>query len=405
MNRTPDRRAHCLGPVAVWRAPWDPRCALAPALVWLGATLVALAQPRILSQPRDVAVQLGQEAQFRVSATSTAPLAYQWRFNGTPLEGATGDKLTLTNVELTRLGCYDVTVSDGDGVVVSDPTWLLLANRWTELVYFGSSEGMDMCGGGPWNDHLARRLGVPLRNCAAGLANSAGVASQIATYLQRQTPTTNTLVAFWTGGPGNDMLERVPPERAASNRVENVRLLAAAGIRQFLILRFYPPELMPFFRANGYPTNELALRYDALLDQGLEPLKVEYGLAVFRPDMFALFTAIYAKPQAYGFRNPPGTDFWCDGMHMSLAVHRLVSQECYQAMTPPLQITRIAPRDEPAGDVVELQWQGGSPPFCVQHCQDLQGGLWQSACVQYWTNLFWVPAREHEFFRIVHLGQ
>lgn len=404
MKRTSDRRASCRGPVAGWRAPWNLRCALAPALVWLGATLVALAQPRISSPPRNVAVQFGQDAQFRVSATGTAPLAYQWRFNGTPLEGATSDKLTLTNVELAQLGCYDVTVSNSAGVAVSDPAGLLLANRWTELVYFGSSEGMDMCGGGPWNDQLARQLGVPLRNYAAGNVNSTGVASQIATYLQNQTPTTNTLVAFWTGGSGNDMLARVPPERSASNRVENVRLLAAAGIRQFLVLRFYPPELMPFFRANGYPTNELALRYDVLLDQGLEPLQAEYGLTVFRPDTFALFTAIYANPTDYGFRNPPGTDFWCDGMHMTLAVHRLVSRECYQAMTPPLRITRIARRDEPSGDLVELQWQGGSPPFFVQHCEDLQQGLWPGWAT-YETNLFWVPAREREFFRVVHLGQ
>ncbi|MBM3881767.1 MAG: hypothetical protein FJ387_18930 [Verrucomicrobia bacterium] len=388
-----------------WRRPFRFHRALALTLVWFSASAFALAQPRILTQPRNVAVPAGQDAQFRVSATGVAPLAYQWRFNGTPLEGATTNSLSLANVELWQLGCYDVTVSNSAGEITSAPAWLLLANRWTELVYFGSSEGMDKCGGGPWNDHLARRLGVTLRNYASGLANSAGVASQIATYLRSYTPNSNTLVAFWTGGPGNDMLGKEPPELAASNRVGNVRLLAAAGARQFLILRFYPPELMPYFRNLGYPTNELALRYDVLLDQGLEPLRAEYGLTVFRPDMFALFTAIYGNPTAYGFKNPPATDFWCDGMHTTLAVHRLVSEECYRCLTPPLRITLIARSPEPSGDVVQLQWQGGSPPFCVQYCEDLQQGLWQSSFSWFWTTVWWVPAKAHEFMRIVHLGQ
>lgn len=390
---------------ANWRSPVRFQSTLALTLVWFAASVSAQDHPRISSQPRNLAVQPGQDAQFRVSATGVAPLAYQWRFNGAPLEGETTNSLSLAKVELWQLGCYDVTVSNRAGEITSAPAWLLLANRWTELVYFGSSEGMDMCGGGPWNDHLARRLGVPLRNYAAGLANSAKVASQITSFLQNQTPTTNTLVAFWTGGPGNDILERVPPEGAASNRVENIRLLAAAGARQFLILRFYPPELMPFFRSLGYPTNEVALRYDVLLDQGLEPLQAEYGLTVFRPDMFALFTAIYGDPTAYGFTSPPGTDFWCDGMHTTLAVHRLVSEECYRCMTPPPRFTLIARRPGPPGDAVELQWQGGSPPFCVQYCEDLQQGLWQSSFSWFWTNVWWVPAKAHEFLRVVHLGQ
>ena len=394
---------------ATRRSPFGFQRALDLTLVWFVAIVTALAQPQISSQPRNMAIQTGQDAQFRVSATGIAPLAYQWRFNGRPLEGETSNSFSLVTVEPWQFGCYDVTVSNSAGETTSAPAWLLLANRWTELVYFGSSEGMDMCGGGPWNDHLARRYGVPLRNYASGLANSAGVASQIAAYLRSVTPTTSTLVAFWTGGSGNDMLEKVPPEQAASNRVENVRLLAAAGARHFLILRFYPPELMPFFHNRGYATNELALRYDLLLDQGLEPLQAEYGLTVFRPDMFALFTAIYGNPTAYGFKSPPGTDFWCDGMHMTLAVHRLVSEECYRCMTPPPRFTLIARRPGPLGDAVELQWQGGvgSPPFAFQSSEDLQRGLWLTGAPlsPFGTNMYWVPSKEHEFFRVLQLGQ
>ena len=44
-----------------------------------------MAQPRISKQPSNVAVLLGQNARFRVGVLTDGTLAYQWRFNGTPL--------------------------------------------------------------------------------------------------------------------------------------------------------------------------------------------------------------------------------------------------------------------------------------------------------------------------------
>ena len=54
-----------------------------------------------------------------MAATGTAPLAYQWRFNGTNLAGATGTNLTLANVQLTNAGNYAVVVTNNYGSVTS----------------------------------------------------------------------------------------------------------------------------------------------------------------------------------------------------------------------------------------------------------------------------------------------
>lgn len=44
--------------------------------------------PAITSQPAGATRTVGQTATFQVTATGTAPLAYQWRRNGTNLAGA-----------------------------------------------------------------------------------------------------------------------------------------------------------------------------------------------------------------------------------------------------------------------------------------------------------------------------
>jgi len=47
----------------------------------------------------------------------------------------------------------------------------------------------------------------------------------------------------------------------------------------------------------------------------------------------------------------------------------------YRFLTPPLA---IALPTGGASGVLELRWQGGSPPFRVQRCVDLATGAWQS---------------------------
>ncbi len=259
----------------------------------LGAWSNAMAQPRISTQPRNVAILPGQNAEFRVGVSTDGALAYQWRFNGTPLAGATTNSLTVTNAALAQLGRYDVEISNSAGAVISTPAWLLLATRWTEFIVFGASDAMESCDGPGWTGYLANRLGVPLRNYAEGGADSPQVRSEISSYLQLRTPTISTLVGLSGGGGGMDLIKRKPPAQAASNHLANVRRLAEAGARNFLLLRMWPSELVPGFRQDApWMTNELQIEYEALLDAGLEALRAEYPLTIYRPNLFVLVAAI-----------------------------------------------------------------------------------------------------------------
>jgi cysteine synthase len=58
----------------------------------------------------------GTAVSFSVNATGTAPLAYQWWFNGAPLAGATNGSLALANLQAAQAGGYGLVVSNPAGV-------------------------------------------------------------------------------------------------------------------------------------------------------------------------------------------------------------------------------------------------------------------------------------------------
>lgn len=68
--------------------------------------------PTILTQPADQTVTEGGAAQFCVVAGGSPVLAYQWRYNGTNLPGATNASLRLTYLQINQAGLYSVVVFD-----------------------------------------------------------------------------------------------------------------------------------------------------------------------------------------------------------------------------------------------------------------------------------------------------
>ena len=75
--------------------------------------------PSITSEPADQVVDVGATATFTVTATGTAPLTYQWRFNDANLAGKTSRSLVLANVQSTNAGNYTVVVTNAFGSVTS----------------------------------------------------------------------------------------------------------------------------------------------------------------------------------------------------------------------------------------------------------------------------------------------
>jgi hypothetical protein len=71
-------------------------------------------EPAIVEQPVTQNMFEGDNVEFSVAATGTA-LTYQWKFNGSALNGATEATLTLPNVRPVQAGAYKVEIENAAG--------------------------------------------------------------------------------------------------------------------------------------------------------------------------------------------------------------------------------------------------------------------------------------------------
>ena len=87
--------------------------------------------PQIASQPANVAVIEPGAANFSVTATGTAPLAYQWRRGGVDIGGATSSSYTLspTSVAADNGAQFSVVVTNASGSVTSVVATLTVSGR------------------------------------------------------------------------------------------------------------------------------------------------------------------------------------------------------------------------------------------------------------------------------------
>ena len=73
---------------------------------------IVLISPAITSQPQSCTNAQYSTAAFSVSASGSAPLAYQWKRNASNIAGATASTLTLTNLALSAAGTYSVGITN-----------------------------------------------------------------------------------------------------------------------------------------------------------------------------------------------------------------------------------------------------------------------------------------------------
>jgi len=83
------------------------------------AVLTVNGPPVVTSPPASQSVIAGNNALFTVAATGTAPLSYQWQFNGGPVGGATTTSLTIAGAQPANQGSYTVVVTNSAGAVTS----------------------------------------------------------------------------------------------------------------------------------------------------------------------------------------------------------------------------------------------------------------------------------------------
>ena len=76
--------------------------------------------PTIELQPSNVIAEIGDSVGLSVGVTGSAPMTFQWFFNGVAINGATLSTLSLGNVTLEVNGNYTVEITNASGSVLSN---------------------------------------------------------------------------------------------------------------------------------------------------------------------------------------------------------------------------------------------------------------------------------------------
>lgn len=87
-------------------------------------TFTTAAAPKIVSEPSSAVIVAGFPVSFSVQVESVLPVFYQWRFNGTNLDNATGATLTIDEVGTDNAGVYDCVITANGGKVTTSPATL-----------------------------------------------------------------------------------------------------------------------------------------------------------------------------------------------------------------------------------------------------------------------------------------
>jgi sugar lactone lactonase YvrE len=82
--------------------------------------------PIFTAQPSTQTVTLGSTATLSIGIEGTAPFAFQWSFNGAPIQGATNPSYTIPLAQQSAAGSYTVTVTNVDGSTTSSAAVLTI---------------------------------------------------------------------------------------------------------------------------------------------------------------------------------------------------------------------------------------------------------------------------------------
>ncbi|WP_221029575.1 immunoglobulin domain-containing protein [Actomonas aquatica] len=79
------------------------------------AEVVVAFAPIVISHPTDTTVNAGSTLELSAQVIGLPTPTLQWRFNGTPIDGATGSTLTVPNAQPADAGSYDVVYQNSQG--------------------------------------------------------------------------------------------------------------------------------------------------------------------------------------------------------------------------------------------------------------------------------------------------
>jgi hypothetical protein len=144
--------------------------------------VLTVKQPPVISiQPVDLAIVANSNAGFSVYVTGDSPLAYQWYYNNTRINGETNNSIKLTNVSGLQNGRYYAVITNPYGAVTSRAATLEVLSDCVSapvgLAGWWTAEGttQDLVGGGVCVLKNGATYGVGKVGLAFSLTNGAYV--------------------------------------------------------------------------------------------------------------------------------------------------------------------------------------------------------------------------------------
>lgn len=160
--------------------------------------------PTIITQPQSKFITEGQSAVFQVSATSNAPLTYQWYQGNSALNYQTADRYTVYNSTTSLNGnTYKVAVSNVAGTVISDVAELSVSVAPNLAVSQTIAASIDPVGDVDWY-----RIAIPsvggYRIDVAGLGTDSTRYTLVDPLLRLMNNASYEIAQDDDSGPGND---------------------------------------------------------------------------------------------------------------------------------------------------------------------------------------------------------
>jgi parallel beta-helix repeat protein len=197
--------------------------------------------PLLLAQPTSQTVSAATDVTFTVVAAGTEPLAYQWRLNSNNLveagqfSGVTTASLSISNVQTTNEGSYDVVVSNSAGAVTSTPPAVLnvlvpptfTKQPQSQRVLLGSSLTLSVSASG------APPLTYQWRLNGANIPGATNATYTIASVRLEDSGSYTVMVANEAGAVTSDVAEitiELPLAPAGDNFASRISLSGTNGV-------------------------------------------------------------------------------------------------------------------------------------------------------------------------------
>lgn len=167
----------------------------AGSLMSASAALVVVVPPTITTQPVGSTVNERQSVSFGVVATGSGPFSYQWRKDGTALNGAAASTFSLSSVLPTDAGSYTVDVSNAAGRASSQSAMLVVNPLAVIKTFKVLPSAIPLGGGGVLQWDVSGATTLSINGGVGSLATQAGSSN-----VTPSVTTTYTLTAINAAG-------------------------------------------------------------------------------------------------------------------------------------------------------------------------------------------------------------